>query len=76
MLNIYSKVPIEKKERTVYFNFLSLKVYLQVNFWGAPTHADITKFSNILLELKSQRSGNKTVCDFSIIFILKGIMTF
>ena len=29
-----------------------------------------------MLQLKNQRSGNKTVCDFSIISLLIGIMTF
>ena len=29
-----------------------------------------------LLQLKNQRFGSKSVCDFSIILILKGIMTF
>ena len=37
-------------------------------FWGAPTQEDL------LLQLKNQRSGSKTVCGFSIIVILKGIM--
>ena len=53
-----------------------LKVTLQVSFWGAPTHADIIEFSNLLLQLKNQRSGSKTMCGFTIILILKGIMTF
>ena len=52
------------------------KVRLQVNFWGAPTHAGVTEFSNFLLQLKNQRSGSKSVCGFSIIIILTGIMTF
>ena len=29
----------------------------QVSFWGAPTHAE---FQKLLLQLKNQRSGNKT----------------
>ena len=29
-----------------------------------------------MLQLKNRRSGSKTVSDFSIISILKGIMTF
>ena len=45
-------------------------------FWGAPTHEDIIEFQKFLLQLKNQRSGSKAVCGFSIISILKGIMTF
>ena len=57
-------------------DFLSLNIYHQVRFWGAPTHADIIEFQNFLLQLKDERSGNKAVCGFSIILILEGIMTF
>ena len=32
-------------------------------YWKAPTHADTIEFSNVLLQLKSQKSGSKTVCD-------------
>ena len=35
-------------------NFLSLKLYLRVSFWEAPTHADIIEFLNSLLQLKSE----------------------
>ena len=66
MSNIYLKVTTEKKWRISYF----------LSFWGAPTHADIIEFWNFILQLKNQRSGNKSVCGFSIILILKGIMTF
>ena len=76
MLNIYLKVTIEKKWRTQNFDFLSLKVCLQVRFLGVPTHADIIEFLNFLLQLKNQRSGSKTVCGFSITLILKEVMTF
>ena len=43
---------------------------------GAPTHADIIELKNFLLQLRNQKSGSKTVCDFSIILILKEITTF
>ena len=76
MLNIYLKVTTEKNWRSQYFDFLNLKICLQVSFWGALTHADIAEFQNFLLQLKNQRSGSKTVYGFSIILILKGIMTF
>ena len=45
-------------------------------FLGSSTHADIIEFSNFLVQFKRQRSSIKTVCGFSIIFVLKGIMTF
>ena len=43
----------------------------QVSFWGAPTDEDIIEFENFLL-----RSERKTMRGFSIILILKEIMTF
>ena len=73
---IYLKVTIEKNWRSQNFDILGLNISHQVSFWGAPTHADIIEFSNFLLQLKNQKSGSKTVCGFSIILILKGIMTF
>ena len=44
MSNIYLKVTIEKNKRSQNIDSLSLKIYLQVSFWGAATHADITEF--------------------------------
>ena len=48
--------------RSVFGEFQLTQVSL--NFW------------NFLLQFKNQRSGSKTVCGFSVILILKGIMTF
>ena len=48
----------------------------QVSSWGAPTLADTIEFQNFLVQLNNERSGSKTMCGFSIILILKGIMTF
>ena len=76
MSNIYLKVTIEKNWRSQNFDFLSLENLSQVSFLGAPTHADIIEFQSCLLQLKNQKSGSKTVCGFSIILTLKGIMTF
>ena len=76
MSNIYLKITVEKKWHTLNFYFLSLKSSSPGQFWAAPTHADIIEFSNFLLQLKNQKSGSKTVCGFSVIFILKEIMTF
>ena len=41
---------------------------LQVSFSGASTHADITEFSNFLLQLKTQRFWSKTVGGFFYYF--------
>ena len=73
MSNTYLEVTIEKKSLTQDIEFLSLNVRLQFTFWGAPTHPDIIEVSNFFLQLKNQ---SKSVGGFSIIFILKGIMTF
>ena len=75
MSNIYVKVTIEKNWHSRNFDFLRSKNFSLGQFWGALTHANITEFSNFLLQLKNQRSGSKTVCSFSIILILKGIMS-
>ena len=52
------------------------EIIQKVTFWGAPAQADIFEFENFLLQLENQRSDVKNVCGFSIILILKGIMTF
>ena len=73
---IYLNVATVKNRGSQNFDFLSLKDLSPGQIWGAPTHADVIEFSNFLLQLKNQRSGSKTVCGFSIILILKVIMTF
>ena len=71
--NIYLSVTIEKKWRTQNLDALSLKNSSPGQFLErVPTQADITEFPNFLLQLKSQGSESA----FSIIFILKGVMTF
>ena len=50
MSNIYLKVTIEKNWGFRNFDFLSLKSFNQVSFWGAPTHADINEFLNFLFK--------------------------
>ena len=42
----------------------------------APTHADIIKILNFLLQLTSQWSVSKTIGGFFTIFIVKEIMMF
>ena len=61
MSNVYLKVTIAKKWRS------------QIDFesWKKDINGLI-----FLLQLKNQSFGSKSVCDFSIILILKGIMTF
>ena len=54
---------------------MGLKNLSSGHFWGAPTYPDIIEFQN-LLQLKNWTYGSKTVCGFSIILILKGIMMF
>ena len=76
MSNIYLKATIEENLCSQNFDFLGLKNLSPGQFWGAPSHEDIIEFCNFLLQLKNQSSGSKTVCTFSIIFILKGIKTF
>ena len=76
MTNIYVKVTIEKNWHYQNFYFVSLKDLSPGQFCGTPIHVNIIKFQNSLLRLKNQRSGNKAVCGFSIILILKGIMKF
>ena len=45
MSNIYLKITIEEKSRrSQNFDFLDLKNLSPGQFWGAPTHADISEF--------------------------------
>ena len=76
MSNTYIKVTIEKKRHTQNFSFLNLKSCLLIRFYGALNHADIIKFSSLLLQLKNHSFESKTGCGFSMIFVLKEIITF
>ena len=40
----YLQVTIEKDWHSQIFDFVSLKIRLQVSFWGAPTHPDNIEF--------------------------------
>ena len=73
MSNIYLKATIETFSKLRFSGFKNLS---PDQFWGAPTHVDVIEFSNFLLQLKSQTSGSKAVCGFSIIAILTGVLTF
>ena len=44
MPNIYLKVSTAKKNWRSKFDFLGLKNLSLCQFWGAPTHKDITEF--------------------------------
>ena len=70
------KVTIQKNWRSQNFNFWSLKNSLLDQFLSAPTHPDIIGFQNFFLQIKNKRSRTKSLCDFSIILILKGIISF
>ena len=59
----------------VVFQVVFQKIIVQVSFWRTLTHTDIIEFQNFFLQLNNQRSGSKSVSGFSIILILKGIMT-
>ena len=74
MSNIYLEVTIETFSK---LRFSGIKKKLSSRqFWGAPTHADIIEFSNFLLQLINQTSRSKSVCGFSVVLILKGVMMF
>ena len=72
MPNVYLQITNEKKWHSQNFDFLCLKTCPQVKFWGTLAHGDITN----LLQLKNERSGEKSTGSFSIILILYRIMTF
>ena len=60
MSNIYLKVTIEMLSKILFSGFnLS-----PGQFWGAPTHVDIIKFQNFLLQPKNERSGSKLCVAF------------
>ena len=48
MWNIYLKVTTEKNWHSQNFDFLNLKICLQVSFWEDPIHTDIIEFWNFL----------------------------
>ena len=67
MSNIYLKVTIETFSK---LRFSGFKKFVNSSVF------EELQLTQISLQLKNQRSGSKTVCGFSIILILKGIMTF
>ena len=74
MSSICLKVTTEKKWHSKYFAFISLSSLYPSQFWRAPTQADTIEFSNFLLQLKSQRSGNKTVAFLLYLFCNKLVL--
>ena len=60
MSKIYLKVTVEKFSK---LRFSGCKNLWPGQFWGAPTHPDITEFEN-LLQLKYQTSGSKMYVAF------------
>ena len=57
------------------FYFLGLKNLSPDPFLESPDSHRYNWILNFLLQLKNQSSKSKTVCDFSVILIFKGIMT-
>ena len=77
MSNIYYKLILRRKIDVLKTSiFWVKKIWSPGKFWGAPTHEGTIEFSNFLLHHKNQRPMSKTMCGFSIILILKGIMTY
>ena len=76
MYNINVKVTAEKTNVLKTFHFLSLNHSSPGQFLEGSNHADIMEFQIFFLQFKNQRPRSKCVRDFSIILILKGIMTF
>ena len=76
MRNTYFKVTIEKNWRSQNFDFLSVKNSSADQLLGSSNIRRYHQILKFLLQIKSQRSWNKSVCCFSIILIRKGIMTF
>ena len=73
MSNIYLKVTIKIFSK---LQFSGFKKFVTRSVWEALTHAYIIEFQNFLLQLIKQTSGSKTMCTFSVILILEGVMTF
>ena len=76
MSNIYLKVITEKKWHTQNFNFINLKSFSPSHFSGSCNSYIYYWIFKLLIATYKSESGSKTVYDFSIILILKGIMTF
>ena len=69
MSNIFSKVTIEEKNwRSQNINFLGLKKFVTMSILGSSHSRRYNWISKLLLQLKNQRSGNKTVCGFFCYF--------
>ena len=72
-----SNIVLKAKDwRSQNFDSLVLKNLSPGQFLVAPTNKAIIEFQNFFLQLKNHWSGSKTVCGFSNVLILKGIMTF
>ena len=65
-LRVSCKRALSKGMSNIYSTVTIEKIWPTQNF----------ELSNFLLQLKNQRFGSKSVCGFSIVFILKGRMMF
>ena len=71
------KLLLTKTEVLKTFIFSKLKKIVTRSVYGELQLTQIPlNFKNSCLQLKKQRSGSNTMCEFSVILILKGIMTF
>ena len=76
MSKIYLKVTTEKKWHTQNFNIISLKSFSPGHFLESSNSYIYHWIFKLLVATYKSEPGSKTVYDFSIILILKGIMTF
>ena len=67
IINIYSKNTVVKKWEIQNLHFLS-KSLSPGQFWGAPTHADITEFQTFFCNLKIRGLGAK-LCVASLLLL-------
>ena len=76
MSNIYLKFFIDTFSK---LRFSGFKKFITRSDFGEPqgTHSNASlNFKTLVMQPKNQRSGSRTMCGFSIIVILKGVMTF
>ena len=72
--SIYLRVTIKKSGRPQSFDFLSLENKFPGQFLVSSNSRRYRWNLKLLLQLKNQSSASKTMCSFSIILILKGIL--
>ena len=76
MSNIYLKRTAEKNWHSQNFDCLSLKNLSPIQFLGSSKSCRYHWILKLLVATWKSEPGSKTVCGFSIILILKGIVKF